>query len=108
MLSQRLSQTLRTAAREQQQYLRFKLTPNFTPSPISSRTFAPAPSQRILGRRWYSQAQEAEAKKEEASGGSAAEQPKPAEEAQNEDPVQKELETKKREVIDVTVCPTTT
>ncbi len=58
----------------------------------------------MSGRRWYSQAQEAETKKEEVP-----EQPakQPAQEAAKDaakaDPVQKELEGKKQEVIDLTV-----
>lgn len=54
-------------------------------------------SQRIAGRRWYSEAPETEAKKGEEGSADAK-----SEAAQSEDPTQKELATKKRELIDVT------
>jgi len=54
-------------------------------------------------RRWYSQAQEAEVKKEESTAEPSPQQQKPAQEAPAEDPVQKELEAKKKETIDLTV-----
>lgn len=96
MLGQRLSRTLQTAARQQRPCIRIR-QPTFSTSPfISSRSCAPTASQRLVGRRWYSET--AEVKKEDGV------EEKPAEEAQKEDPVQKELEAKKKEVIDVTVC----
>lgn len=102
MLQQRLSRSLQTLARQQQQCFRPQRA-QISTTPFISRTYTPAASQRISGRRWYSQAQEAEAKKEESASVQAGEQQKPAEEQPKEDAVQKELEAKKREVIDLTV-----
>ena len=104
MINQRLSRTLQTFARQQQQCVRLRRTPSSL-SPFQSRSFAPVASQRISGRRWYSQAQEAESKKEESVEAESVGEQKPAQDVQKDDPVQKELETRKKEVIDLTVCP---
>ena len=62
-----------------------------------------------MGRRWYSQAQEAESKKEETVEEPSKDAPKtsqtPPEEPAKEDPVQNELEAKKKEVTELTVRP---
>lgn len=102
MIQQRVSRSLQLLARQQRQCCRLPQTPFI--STATPRSFAPSVSQRITGRRWYSQAQEAEAKKEEVAQEPAK---APAEEAgkdaAKEDPIQKELDGKKREVIDLTV-----
>ncbi|KAF2479052.1 mitochondrial co-chaperone-like protein GrpE [Neohortaea acidophila] len=104
MLQQRLSRSLQALARQPQQHQPLIRLPrsNTSSSPFAFRSFAPVASQRLPARRWYSSAQEAEAKKEEPAQDSTPEQQKKAQEATKEDPVQKELEAKKREVIDLT------
>ena len=105
MIQQRLPRTLRLLSRQQRQCLRIQRSPistSYTP-----RALAPPVLQRISQQRWYSQAQEAESKKEETPEATTSEEQKPAQEEQKEDPVQKELDTKKREVIDLTVCSPT-
>lgn len=102
MLNQRLSRSLKTLARQQSQCSRLQQR-SISSSPFASRTFAPAVSSRLAGRRWYSEAQaEQTAKKEER--GEQAQSEKVQEEAMKVNPVQKELEAKNREVIDLTVC----
>lgn len=106
MIQQRLSRTLQLVARQQRQCHSIARTP-FASQSFSQRAIAPSISQRIAGRRWYSQAQEAESKKEEISEvfakDASKDEPKPTEEPAKEDPVQKELEAKKKEVAEVTV-----
>ena len=109
MIQQRLSRTLQLLARQQRQCHSISRTP-FASQSFSQRAIAPSISQRIAGRRWYSQAQEAEAesKKEEIAEvfakDAAKDEQKPTEEPAKEDPVQKELEAKKKEVTELTVC----
>jgi hypothetical protein len=104
MIQPRLSRSLQLLTRQQRQWHRVSRTP-FVSSPFSTTAIAPSISQRISGRRWYSQAQEAESKKEEvpeeAAKPAADEAAKDA--AKEEDPVQQELAAKKQEVIDLTV-----
>jgi hypothetical protein len=103
MIKQRLSRSLQHLVRQQQQQCpRLNRTPFI--STQSHRSLPPSISQRISGRRWYSQAQEAEVKKEEVAQEPAKEPAlETAKDEVKEDPVQKELEAKKREVIDLTV-----
>lgn len=104
MLNQRLSRTLQALARQHQRSNCIRQSSS-SASPFTSRNFAPPGSQRIGNRRRYSQAHEAEAKKEESSEEQTEElKGRQEAEAGATDGVQKELETKKREVIDVTVC----
>ena len=108
MIQQRLSRTLQLVARQQRQCHSTSRTP-FASQSFSHRAVAPSISQRLAGRRWYSQAQEAQAesKKEEISEvfakDAAKDEQKLAEEPAKEDPVQKELEAKKKEVTELTV-----
>ncbi|KAK5175066.1 GrpE, mitochondrial [Saxophila tyrrhenica] len=109
MIQQRLSRSLQTIARQQRQCLRLQQpqTP-FSTSSSAIRSFAPPISQRIQQRRQYASAQEAAEGKqgEKSSDGAGKEQMKAEEATQDkattEDPVQKELEAKKKEVLDVT------
>ena len=105
MINQRLSQSLRTLARQQAQNVRTQRS-SITPSPFTSTSFAPATASRLAGQRWYSEAQQQQSAKKEETGDQAASE-KVQEEAMKVDPVQKELEAKKREVIDLTVCLST-
>jgi hypothetical protein len=113
MIQQRLSRSLQTLARQNRQCLRIQQQQSpFSTSSSLLRSFAPAASQRIPQRRGYASAQEAAAGKQgEAPSEGADEAQLKAEEATKtaepakaaDDAVQKELEAKKREVIDVTV-----
>ncbi|EMC96769.1 hypothetical protein BAUCODRAFT_34164 [Baudoinia panamericana UAMH 10762] len=93
------------AVTRQPQSLRIAPTATSRSSPVVSGITPPA-SQRLGSRRWYAQAQEAEAKKEggpavESHGNASGTQPAAAD-ASKADPSQAELESKKREVIDLT------
>lgn len=66
-------------------------------SAFISQQYAPAVSQRVSGMRMYSDAPNAEAKK--AEEGSAEKEAKT-----EEDPVKAELETKKKDLLEATVC----
>lgn len=100
MLQQRLLRSVQIASR-QSPALR---TSSFSPA-ASKPKVAFAASQQLASRRWYSA--ETEAKKEEtlkdqAEAQGAQETPK--KDAAKEDPIQKELEAKKQENVDLTVC----
>lgn len=104
MINQRLFRTLQTLARQQTQQCAPKVQQrSISSSPFTSRSFAPAVSSRLAGQRWYSEAQAEKTAKQEQSGESK-ESEKVQEEAMKADPAQKELETKNKEVIDLTVC----
>ena len=104
MLQQRLARSLQAIARQSP-------SPSLLRSPRTSFAsrrviVAPTSSLRLPTQRWYSSAQEAEQKPEETSEESTAakgsqEASKP--ETTTEDPVQKELESKKKDVIELTV-----
>ncbi|KAK3698919.1 GrpE, mitochondrial [Vermiconidia calcicola] len=104
MVQQRLTRTLQSVARQQRPCVRIQRS-QAPSSPFTSRSFAPSTSPRISERRWYSQAQEAQKQGEPSEDGAGKKQ-MAAEEAtqgkQEADPAQKELEAKKREVIEVT------
>lgn len=104
MLQQRLARSLQLLVR-QPQPLRSStlLTAPCTPATLR---LAPAASQQLSSRRWYSSAEQSEKKEEDTTKGSPDAQGSkdtPKADAGKEDPVQKELEAKKKEVIDVTV-----
>lgn len=93
MFPRRFAQSLQTAAKQS------SAAPiRFQRSAFVSQNFAPAVSQRISGMRMYSDAPEAEAKK--AEEGTAEKKDAKAE----EDPVKAELETKKKDLLEATVC----
>lgn len=104
MLQQRLARSLQTFSR-QSQILR---TPSVAPTPFSAARLrvAPAASQQLSARRWYSSTEESDKKQEEVLKESpGAEASKDAsKDGAKEDPVQKELEAKKKENVDLTVC----
>lgn len=93
MLQQRLARSLQSASRRSPAQV-FR-SPNFA-TPASRLRFAPAISQR-----WYSEntAPKEEAAKEQAEGKEA-----PKQDAAPEDPLKAELETKKEQNKDLTVC----
>ncbi|KAI7014347.1 hypothetical protein KC362_g15719, partial [Hortaea werneckii] len=97
MIQRTFLRSLQTATRQQQPIRRAMSTSPFT----AQRAAAPLTSQRLGSqRRW--QSQEAEKKKDESgeqnSGDKAASEA--GKEAEN--PLQKELDSKNREVIDLT------
>lgn len=90
MFPRRFAQSLQTAAKQS------AVAPaRIQRSAFVSQQFTPAVSQRISGMRMYSDAPASEAKK--AEEGSADKEAKT-----EEDPVKTELETKKKELLDVT------
>ena len=76
-----------------------------TPSPFDSalRTAQPI-SQRIAASRWYSSTAEADKKTEPEGGNSTASKEGGGAEKIGENSLQKELEIKNREIIDLKVC----
>lgn len=76
-----------------------------TPFTVLRIAAAPPATQRLQGQRWYSQAQESEAKKEETLESQAEAQGQgdaTKAEAPKDDAAAKELEAKKKEVVDLT------
>jgi hypothetical protein len=74
---------------------------------VSSRVARPAPIQRFSAQRWYSSEKISndannESNKEQAELLGAEDKAKL--DASVADPAQKELEAKKKEVVDLTVC----
>ena len=104
MLQQRLARSLQSFARPSSPLC----------LPRSSRrgfavhiaAIAPIASQRFATQRWYSSTQEAEKKQEDASKDQPEAQETPKKEAAEEEPVQKELESKKKENVELTVRQT--
>ena len=112
MIQQRVSRSLQHIARQQQRQcarLRQQQTPPSVSSPF--RLFAPLPIQGTYQQRCYSSAAEAAAGKQgQAPSEGASEEQLKAEEATQtsqapNDASQKELEAKKKEVIEITVRP---
>lgn len=102
MLQQRLARSLQTLSR-QSQVLRTPTTS--TPFAAARLRVAPATSQQLSARRWYSSTEESDKKQEEILKDSPGAEGKDAsKDGAKEDPVQKELEAKKKENVDLTVC----
>ncbi|CAK4032264.1 mitochondrial [Lecanosticta acicola] len=100
MLQQRFARSLQSLARQPQTLRAWRVTS--TPFSASKFRVAPIASQQVPSRRWYSSKEESEKKeeemlKEESEGNKAQEG-----DAAKDDPVQKELEAKKKEVLDLT------
>ena len=110
MLQHRLAQSLRLLARQTPpRGARIPGGLEIRPSHIAltrsaSGLSAPTSSYSIR-KRWYSSGQEAEAKPEEAKKSSEEDKDggKQEEEKQEEDPVQAELEARKKEIVELTV-----
>lgn len=102
MLQQRLARSLQILSR-QSQVLR---TPTVASTPFSAARLraAPAASQQLIGRRWYSSTEESDKKQEEVLKDSPEATKDASKDSAKEDPVQKELEAKKKENLDLTVC----
>ncbi|KAF2173049.1 hypothetical protein M409DRAFT_62677 [Zasmidium cellare ATCC 36951] len=102
MLQQRLARSLQTFSR-QSQVLR---TPRaaFTPFSAARSRVAPAASQQLSARRWYSSKEESDKKQEEVLKDSPEAEPSKdaSKDGAKEDHVQKELEAKKKENLDLT------
>lgn len=80
---------------------------NRTAFPITKLRVAPAASQQIMGRRWYSSKEESEKKEEEMLKQSPEAKPEQdaaaKEDAAKEDPIAKELEAEKKKNLDLSV-----
>lgn len=100
MLQQRFARSLQALARQPQALRTTQVTrPTFAASRL---TAAPTASQQFASRRWYSSKEESEKKEEEVLK-EGSEGNKAQEGEAKDDPVQKELETKKKENLDLTV-----
>ena len=95
-----LSRNLRILARPRYSSL---TSSQSTQSPFAIERLATATTPRFPTQRWYSQSQEAE-QKVEGTGSVRDETSSKTEQAPKEDAVQKELESKKSELLDATVC----
>ncbi|KAK4506611.1 hypothetical protein PRZ48_000343 [Zasmidium cellare] len=103
MLQQRLARSLQTFSR-QSQTLR---TSRVASTPFSAARLRVAPaaaSQQLSARRWYSSKEESDKKQEEVLKDSPEVEPSKdaAKDGAKEDPIQKELEAKKKENLDLT------
>lgn len=100
MLQQRLARSLQTFSRQS----RVLRTPTSKPFSAARLRVAPAASQQLSARRWYSSTEESDKKQEEILKDSPGAEGKDAsKDSAKEDPVQKELEAKKKENVDLTV-----
>ena len=97
MASQRFARSLQTVARQSSQAQALRITRSPFPS---QQLAAPISSQWPAGRRWYSDAPEADTKKAEENAQASAK----TGEGKAEDSVTKELEAKKKELLEATVC----
>ncbi|KAK5119390.1 hypothetical protein LTR85_007746 [Meristemomyces frigidus] len=102
MIQRTLLRSLQTTTRQPQP---FRLTrAALNTSSTASRSVTPLASQSLAGRRWYSQ--ETEAKKEETAAEQADAQGQgdkaTSATPKADDPVQKDLEAKKKEIVDLT------
>ena len=95
MFPRRFAQSLQAAAKQSS-----TAPARLQRSAFVSQQFTPAVSQRISGMRMYSDAPASEAKK--ADEATAEKETKT-----EEDPIKAELETKKKELLEATVWPTT-
>lgn len=102
MLQQTLARSLQTFSRQSQ----ILSTPRVacTPFSVARLRVAPAASQQLSVRRWYSSTEESDKKQEEMLKDSPEAKAEDGKDASKDDPVQKELENKKKENLDLTVC----
>ncbi|KAK4547909.1 hypothetical protein LTR36_010628 [Oleoguttula mirabilis] len=102
MIQRTLIRSLRNATRQPQPLRLTRATQN-TPL-TASRSAAPSATQQLAGRRWYSQ--EAEAKKDETAAEQADAQglgdKATSQASKADDPLQKDLEAKNKEVVELT------